>query len=58
MDEDLKKKVLNDLEGALGMLGQAQSALHPSLTLFKELGKQYDELDSIKESMEAGDYDI
>ena len=48
----MKKNVLNELKSALAFLGQAQEAAPKNSALWKELGKAYDTLDSISDTVE------
>lgn len=57
MDEKLKA-VLNDIAGALELIGQAQNRLsrETHASLWKELGVVYDNLDELTELIEEGHY--
>lgn len=57
MDER-KAAILNDLKGALAMVGQAQERCTNQSSLWKTLGKLFDEIDGVTESVNDDDYDI
>ena len=57
VENDLKSDVMNDLLGAAKMLDQALSRLHPSLELYKSIKEVDEALDSVRMSLEEGDYD-
>lgn len=49
--------IKSDLKGAKRMVGQAQERLKNRRELWRELGKLYDDIDNLLESIEQGDYD-
>lgn len=64
MDAKLKQGVVQDLKGALSMVGQAQTRIgatraqaeqegKDALNLWKELGELYDDIDSQIEEVEG-----
>jgi hypothetical protein len=55
--ETNKSEILENLRNALTFLGQAQEKVHPMNPLFDELGDLYDEIDSVIQSVDCGDYD-
>lgn len=72
MDENLKKQVDEDIEGAQKMIGQAQSRLDadfnpskqdkkqplpPPCDLWKELGDLFDRLENILDTLRDGGYE-
>lgn len=54
---DIKKKVLEEVYGIYGIIGQTIGRLHPSLTLTQELKKIEELIKSIAEGIEHGDFD-
>lgn len=59
MEGDLMKnkaQVITELNNALTFLGQAQELAEPQSPLWKELGKQYDEVDNILEAVKDDCY--
>lgn len=51
----MKESVRRNLDNALAFIGQAQERAPNSSALWKELGRIYDEVDEVKESV--ADYD-
>jgi hypothetical protein len=50
------KEVKKEIANALAFLGQAQEAAPSQSDLWKELGQQYDTLDTLLTGLDEGDY--
>lgn len=57
MDQETRDAIVNDLQGALALVGQAQGRAPHLSDLWHVLGKLYDRLDEEQSMVQGQEYD-